>query len=647
MIRFLCPHCNRSVRVKDDFGGRKGRCPFCKQVVQIPARSEPAGEAHDEIADLAAALSAAAGAAEDTATEAVPPPPPHAVEDASLEQEAELEIAASDPRGRTDKLEPLVEEVPAPPPAPRPPARAESPSAAPAGRKRTLVLVLGIAGAAVVLLGGTAAALYFGGVLKLGAPAPQQAASQRAGPIATPTRPAPGPAFRPRPLSGEIAAATARSPVGVFCMIHADLRGVAEAVRKTSPGARGLAGEIARSRFWTDAPERIAEGTMPETATLFLVAAQPSPARELFDPFFGAVPAGPPDPTAGLWAMTAPERHVPHFLVRVSGEAAEHYTAKLVGLAQRLTGKSYPPGPYREEGKLRLIGPGPAGREMLLGTAETIIKESDGSGLVRVDDRQLQRLREWLTKVTTEGRPVVGCVMLSAAGAVDRALGVPAQPPSWVAGNSRLVFSLDPAPGGEGEIVIAPVPPKALRAVSDSVRPLLVTAEGDDVLRVSGGTGPEVLEVVGRLLPGLQQLLARAMALAEPVPSLASLTEPPPPEPPLETQPAPAPETQPAPAPETQPAPAPETQPAPEPQPVPGPERMITFVCTNSKCPTRGKPYEVSSRQVTQDVLDLKVPLVCPHCKEPRAVVAVKCPHCGHFYVRTLDECPKCAKPRK
>jgi len=36
-IRFTCSHCSRSLTVKDELAGKRGRCPHCKQVIVVPA----------------------------------------------------------------------------------------------------------------------------------------------------------------------------------------------------------------------------------------------------------------------------------------------------------------------------------------------------------------------------------------------------------------------------------------------------------------------------------------------------------------------------------------------------------------------------------------------------------------------------------
>ena len=40
MIRFDCPSCGRSIKVKDEGAGRKGKCPGCGETIQIPEQPE-------------------------------------------------------------------------------------------------------------------------------------------------------------------------------------------------------------------------------------------------------------------------------------------------------------------------------------------------------------------------------------------------------------------------------------------------------------------------------------------------------------------------------------------------------------------------------------------------------------------------------
>jgi hypothetical protein len=42
MIEFHCEACGAPVRIGDEFGGKKGRCPSCGAVIDIPAQSDPA-----------------------------------------------------------------------------------------------------------------------------------------------------------------------------------------------------------------------------------------------------------------------------------------------------------------------------------------------------------------------------------------------------------------------------------------------------------------------------------------------------------------------------------------------------------------------------------------------------------------------------
>ena len=39
MIRFSCSHCGKSISVKDEYAGKRGKCPTCKQPVSVPSAS--------------------------------------------------------------------------------------------------------------------------------------------------------------------------------------------------------------------------------------------------------------------------------------------------------------------------------------------------------------------------------------------------------------------------------------------------------------------------------------------------------------------------------------------------------------------------------------------------------------------------------
>ncbi len=65
MIHFECENCGGPVRVGDEWAGRRGRCPNCRQIITIPAG---AGETEDPTEALSTVLR---GRSEPT----VPPPP--------------------------------------------------------------------------------------------------------------------------------------------------------------------------------------------------------------------------------------------------------------------------------------------------------------------------------------------------------------------------------------------------------------------------------------------------------------------------------------------------------------------------------------------------------------------------------------------
>jgi serine/threonine protein kinase len=46
MIAFPCEHCRRTLKVKDDMAGKKGKCPHCGQPMRVPA-TVPGGVSHD------------------------------------------------------------------------------------------------------------------------------------------------------------------------------------------------------------------------------------------------------------------------------------------------------------------------------------------------------------------------------------------------------------------------------------------------------------------------------------------------------------------------------------------------------------------------------------------------------------------------
>ena len=51
-----CPHCNKSFQAREAYAGRRGRCPQCKGVIQVPGASAPSGPAAAGHAPPAAVL---------------------------------------------------------------------------------------------------------------------------------------------------------------------------------------------------------------------------------------------------------------------------------------------------------------------------------------------------------------------------------------------------------------------------------------------------------------------------------------------------------------------------------------------------------------------------------------------------------------
>ncbi len=43
MIKFACPHCKKTLQVKDRLAGKRGQCPGCKKMVMVPAQTVSAG----------------------------------------------------------------------------------------------------------------------------------------------------------------------------------------------------------------------------------------------------------------------------------------------------------------------------------------------------------------------------------------------------------------------------------------------------------------------------------------------------------------------------------------------------------------------------------------------------------------------------
>ena len=630
MIRFTCQSCGQPVRVPDPFGGKKGRCPSCKQVVQIPAESEPSPAPGDEVDDLAALLDQTA-----PAREPPPAPPPPSIEDVADAGADSSLPAPQDPRGKTDRIptkeaEDLLEIAEDEDEASGRPAASTAPvviveEADEQPKRRPKALMIAIAVAAVVIAGGAVAYVLVarpweparppvagrhmigsGG----GTPSTRRAPTQPT--TATAPTPPPGPKHA---LSTEIHAVTARTPAGSFCLLHVDLEAAVDAIAAIPTRQSQTVRTVAESQLWTDAAQRIAEGAMPRTVTLYLTTGV-APAGKLFGKFYGATPSrSEADASAEPWAAIDPDVPVPHFLVRLTGGVARPYAAALAGRGRTL-GVLAPPAPGKAvtAGLLRM---GPAGvetrpeaTELFVGTTLTI---DEAGQPAPVNAQALDRLRRALRKVPTD-RPLVGCVVLPVlCDRVGRAMhgGQPIALPAYAGDKTLLVFSIDPRPDGQATIVLSAARAGSAKQVESLVAPMVVTAAGPDV--EVQGAGTQGVEALAKVLPGFAEVVLKALAVATPIAPVAL-----------------------APDPTTKPATQPTTQ------PTTAPTKKIPIVCVNPQCPSRGLKMDVDSRQVPADVLAGVAPLKCPQCGKATAVVAVQCPKCKKWFPGTLDTCPRC-----
>lgn len=636
MIRFTCQECGRPVRVPDALAGKKGRCPHCKQVIQVPvAEPPPTGE----VADLAAALPAQRPQPPAEPPRPPPPPPEPSLQDVDIEPE--LLESAGDPSHKTDRLDTLGEEIVVEDAEPAGARRPESPgkirqAEAPARKARPKVATIGsvLAGAALIATGAVLAirqpwkdqdptdrpapqpVAHTPGEPALPRPEPITPIPVPPGPepdLPVPTPPQPVPPLPPSwdrsGLSAEVAAVVDRAPVGTFAVFHVDFERTARAVGAL-PRDDEVLEALAGSGLWNDARKRIADGALPRTATLYLTGADETVAA-----MFGKLhPAAP----AGGWTLATPGASVPHFLLRITGPAAVKYSKALIARASSAgPGLPFLPDRVATYARLRMVPSAAAGMdkagEMLVGTVETLTD----AGACRVNPELHGRLGGLLRKVPTT-RPVVGCARLDIMRIrVGVATGSDEVPPVWSSQATVLVFSIEPGPEGKADLVLSNVPAEALAAVESMAAPMVAVPEGRDV-RLSG-RGAHGLVALANLLPGFQEVALRALALAGPA----------------------------ATAPEPVPKPAPEPEPAPTPRPAPA--GKLPFLCVNQQCSTGGKMFEVAAADVSADVRAGHAALLCPHCGKNTAALAVKCPHCGTWYVRNLDLCPnpKCNKPRE
>lgn len=635
MIRFTCEHCGKPVRIPNTFGGKKGRCPFCNAVVNIPPPAEPSLE-EAEAAGLAAAVSAVEQADREPRPEA-----PRAAGGPDTEDiEPELDTAG-DPSHKTDRLDVMPEEtaVEAEPPGDED-AEQAGPGDLAAGTKARRVkglpkpALIGVAaGLVVAIAAGAVLLIWKRPETQPAAKAPQRAALTEAKPVRTaPAKPEPKPQPLPKTtpvpkqaaqvfeLSLAIAAAVEEAPAETFAMFRVDFERTAEALAQASGEGGEAVSALASSRFWANAKEEISKGGIPRAATLYLTSSGEATAS-MFGKFHGArlgnAPAGA---EAGLWSLVRPDAPVPHFLLRLTGPAAGNYATALLARAKAMNlPGTFEAGKVASHDKLRMAPPAVAGAdkpaEVLIGTVKTI----GDAGKPIVDKDLHQRLRELLRRVPAE-RPVLGCVRLAVARSrLSAATGIEKIAPAWAGQATVLIFSIDPKPTGRADLVLSRASLETAWDLPALVAPMTAVAENGDI-RIAG-KGTDGLEALAELLPGFREFVLAALAMAD--------------EAPVAIQPEP----------ETKPAPP---TPAPTPQPAPTPDKTVRFVCINdAQCTKRGQVYEVSEKDVPPDVLAGNDALKCPHCGKRTAAKAVKCPHCNTWYVWTLDVCSKCGKPRK
>jgi len=616
MIRFTCPHCRGNVRVTDSYAGRKGRCPYCKGVVSIPVESQPspAENGSPPLAELAAVVG------DDTDAQAPapapPPPAPDVAPAGTADSEREL-VPSADPRYKTTRLD----SVDIPPQdttdLDRPKTLPEAgPLTAPKSKRTRLWVAVVGGGAAAVAAAVIAAVFVMPTLFRPGTPGDGSPGTDARQPPQPDPPAAPATAQTHIPLSEPITLAASRAPAGMFAMCHVDLRRVAGTAPKLGHRGERAVSAIADSRLWIDAPERIREGVFPASVTLYL-SDRGDLASALLGRFYGM---GYADPSAGLWGLTAADRPLPHFLVRVSGRAA-----KGIGDSLLAAGKSR----YGDQaqvarsaatfGPLRLMS---AGEELLVGTTAML----DDNGKPTGDAGQQQAATELLEKVETD-RPVVGFAVIdSLRDAVAAAVNQDVDAPAWAGPKTRVVFSIDPSPSGKATLVVCDGVGDfgALRAQAE---PMAVRPDGPD-LRITG-QATEAIPLLAGMLPGFEDILLAGLDMAQPVPPLPAKTP------------------EPKPQPQPEPTPEPKTQPKPElkPEPKPAVTGTVRCMCFNPQCPTKGRVFEVDKATVPADVLGGTNPLTCPNCKQRAAVVTRKCPHCGADTPITLPNCMKCEKP--
>ncbi len=570
----------------------------------------------DEVTELAAALTG-------KSVEPAPPPPPPPPREPSLEEadlEPEIETA-SDPSSKTDRLDSAIEVVPPeeaeipqrPSERPELPPAFEAPDETPARKPLPKIPLIG-GGAGVAVIAAAVVLLVWKpwqGASPGGSPPPRPAAAPSVAPRPEPAEERPKPPPPPVPqrqsfsLSGQIAAVIDRAPVGTCAVFSLDLERAAEALSRLPGGAGDVLRQVAASKLWTDATKRINQGALPRTAALYLTGT-----AERAEAMFGKF--RPVDPSGGPWTLAKADATLPHFLLRITGPAAAEYTGAVIARAKALDlAESFQAGTVATYARVRMVPASAAGMdrggEMLLGTIETL----DGAGRSNVSPELRRQLSGQLERVPTD-RPILGCARLAVLRKqLAGATGLAQPPPAWQGQETVLVFSIDPQPVGRADLVVIGAEGGALRALESLAAPMAVAGENGDV-RITGG-GPGGLTALAKLLPGFQEVAAKALAMA---PEPAAPIEPPKSVPP--------------------------TQPAP-----PAEVKKLPALCFNPDCSTRGKMFDVPETDVSPDLRAGSVAMVCPHCQKRTATLAVKCPRCGKWYAQTLEACPDCSKAAK
>ena len=610
MIRFTCSHCREPVRVADSFGGKKGRCPSCKEVVSIPLawREEPF-----EASPLAEAI-------EDDSAPPPPPPPPPAP-GAGDPSESDLPLAG-DPRFSTVSLQELNspirlagEDEPAAA-GPAPPAQAAPPDPPPREQKPMPLVLIAAAGVVALLaVAGMVLLLVYRPweVKPQLLSRPPRPAATASTPATPPAKVAAAPASPTFPLSSEILEATARAPDGTVGVLHVNLETAGTALGSLPKAGDSPAAAVARSRYWADLDARIGAGGAPRSFTLFITGEIAPLAEGL-----GRLrPAG----DAGAWSVFSADAKAPHFLLRVTGHACQKLAQSL---AARAGGSALPEGKPMTAGLLRLSGPGlAAADELLLGTVKTI----DDSGASVINAQKQRRLRDLLAKVPTD-RPIVGCFLVERLrGLVNGATGSAEPAAAWADGSTSLVFSIDPRSKGQAVLLVNKPAASALANVAKLVEPMTVREE-EGAIRITG-SNVEGIKALAEMLPGLRRAGLKVLELAQP--------EPPP-------QPAPTPPiaSTSASAPVVASAPAEPPKPVPPPQPV----EELTLTCLNEKCSSAKTGFfKLDKSKVPANTAAGTEPMTCPHCNELKAVLARQCAKCKKWYPAISgDACPYCAK---